>query len=442
MLDGSLGTVEQAEADAEAQQQRQIRQDEPDDDDDDPRLVKDDDAQAMEDVGGFGGGGYTGPGLVGQENTDPEMFSHEAEEEPEVAPNIEPDDYNEDDAAGDLGRSFSEEDREAADDLHESQVDVNYFDDEDTPSGEDETQNLGRAFTDEDREAAENIEVDVNYFDDSDVPSGEDETQNLGRAFTDEDREAAENVETDVNYFDDNDVPSGEDETQNLGRAFTDEDREAAESIEVDVNYFDDNDVPSGEDETQNLGRAFADEDREAAADQNLDVNYTDEDIPLDGFPPQGSRPPDGYHLERLNDGSYVYRRDRPFSAVRDAANDWIDSRPEGQPVPLQTNLYMGEGSPNFYIDESGNLTTAERETAKRWSDFHEKYIEPPVKEGVGDTVNRLLPWEHPLVGNVVGGLAAAGTNPLEHIAGEGLASAIVMREEILRFAWRRVDTH
>ena len=76
VLDGSLGTVEQAEADAAAQQERQAQpaqQPAPrDDDDDDNRLAKDDDAQAMEDVGGFGGGGYTGPGLVGQENTNPE----------------------------------------------------------------------------------------------------------------------------------------------------------------------------------------------------------------------------------------------------------------------------------------------------------------------------------------------------------------------------------
>ena len=67
-LTGSLGTVEQAEADAAAQQERQEtpppppppRQSRDDDDDDDSHPVKDDDAQAAEDVGGFGGGGIHG----------------------------------------------------------------------------------------------------------------------------------------------------------------------------------------------------------------------------------------------------------------------------------------------------------------------------------------------------------------------------------------------
>ena len=182
VLDGSLGTVEQAETDAQAQQERQPQQV---DSDDDGRLVKDDDAQAMEDVGGFGGGGDTGPGLIGQENTDPEQFSHEAEAQQEATP--EPsDDYNEDDAAGNLGRGFTDEDREVA---AGQDFDLDYSDDRDTPSGEDDSQNLGRGFTDEDRAAAEDQDFDLDYSDDRDTPSGEDDSQNLGRGFTDDDRE-------------------------------------------------------------------------------------------------------------------------------------------------------------------------------------------------------------------------------------------------------------
>ena len=128
------------------------------------RQAKNDDSQAMEDVGGSGGGGYAGPGLVGQENTDQDMFSFEnkspAAAEPEAAPDLI-DDYNKDDAASDLGRGFAEEDRSAADEIDDSQVDVNYFDDAETQrqtdlqSSEDAAGDLGRGFTDVDRAAAD-----------------------------------------------------------------------------------------------------------------------------------------------------------------------------------------------------------------------------------------------------------------------------------------------
>ena len=458
VLDGSLGTTEQAEADAQAQQERQPEPAQPvqrDDDDDDNRLAKDDDAQGMEDVGGFGGGGYSGPGLVGQENTTPEMFSHEAEEEPEVAPNTEPDGYNDDDPAGNLGRGFTEEDREAA--------------------------------------AGQNFDVD--YSDDRDIPSGEDESLNLGRGFTEEDREAAAGQNFDVDYSDNRDIPSGEDESLNLGRGFTKEDREAAAGQDFDVDYSDDRDIPSGEDESLNLGRGFTEEDREAAAGQDFGVDYSDEEqlIHLPGLPGQGEYPPEGYHLTRLNDGSYAYRRDSypaleavtdaltsdgevgagnridvsGLGTVSDGVNTALDAVVKGdggvgagnrlfgdheddllmqqkddpsasnlgqaaRPVmPIASHLYMGEGSPNFYIDDSGKLTTTERETAKRWDEFHGTHIAPPIAGGVGDSVNRLLPWEHPLVGNVAGDLAAASTNPLEWIPGEGFVTAYQMQHGI-----------
>ena len=62
VLDGSLGTVEEAEADAAAHQERQEQppppqqsnDDDDDDDDDDSHLIKEDDAQGAEDTGGFG----------------------------------------------------------------------------------------------------------------------------------------------------------------------------------------------------------------------------------------------------------------------------------------------------------------------------------------------------------------------------------------------------
>ena len=226
--------------------------------------------------------------------------------------------------------------------------------------------------------------------------------------------------------------------------------------------------------------------------------------IPLDGFPRQGSRRPDGYHLVRLNDGSYAYRKDSYPSVdvvdglgkvsdavntgldallkgdgevsagksidvsglgkVSDAVNTGLDAALKGdgsvgagnrlfgdheddlasqqqddpsasnlgQAVrPIESNLYMGEGSPTFYIDDSGKLTTTEREAAKTWDEFHGTHIAPPIARGVGDSVNRLLPWEHPLVGNVTGGLAAAATNPLEWVPGEGFVSAYQVRHQI-----------
>ena len=390
VLDGSLGTVEQAEADAEAHQQRQARPDEPDDDDDDRRLVKDDDAQALEDVGGFGGGGYTGPGLVGQENTDPQMFSHEVEEEPEVAPNVASDDYNEDDAVGNLGRAFTDEDRDAAADLDDSQVEVNYFDEPATqPHSTDETTGLDLGDGVTRPEKGTGIES---------AAHSTDENLDLGDGVTRTDQGTG--IES---------APHSTDEIVDLG------------------------DGQSRATPTSIASHSTGDEERSmsGAGQEPPATEATPDTIPLDGLPRQGTRPPDGYHLVRLNDGSYVYRRARPFSAVRDAAEDWLASRPEGQQVPLQTHLYMGEGSPHFYLDESRNLTTTERETAERWDEFHGTHISPVIAGGVGDSINRITPWEHPLAGNVAGELAAAATNPLEWIPGEGFVTAYQMLPEI-----------
>ena len=273
VLDGSLGTVEDDIEDAAATVQetqpppppRQSR----DDDDDEDALI-------LDDTSGFGGGGYQGPGLVGNEDADASEFSFENPDEPEVAPNNEIDDYNQDD----LATATLEDSGTFDPDTPDVEVDTNYFDDQDQGNEDDVASGVlqdSRSFTDEDKEDAAGQDFDLDYTDDHDVPSGEDDTQNLGRSFTDEDKEDAAGQDFDLDYTDDRDVPSGEDDTQNLGRSFTDEDKEDAAGQDFDLDYTDDRDVPSGEDDTQNLGRSFTDEDKEDAAGQNFDLDYTDD---------------------------------------------------------------------------------------------------------------------------------------------------------------------
>ena len=270
-----------------------------DDDDDDDHLVKDDDAQAAEDVGGLGGGGNTGPGLIGNEDADASEFSFENPEGPEVAPNTEADDCNEDDTATTTvsdSRSVTDEDRDDAGTQH---YDLDYSDDV-TVEDDDATQDLGRSFTDDDKDNAAVIRPDaVNVFTDNAdsataVTYSEDDTATTtladSRTFTDDDIEDADGQNFDVDYSDDRDVPSGEDDTQNLGRSFTDEDREDADGQNFDVDYSDDRDVPSGEDDAQNTLQPG--------------------DITVSSLITKGETAPEGYVLVKLADGRLVYRRD------------------------------------------------------------------------------------------------------------------------------------
>ena len=267
-LTGSLGTVEEAIEDAENAQQTPVAPapvtQRPDDDDDNDRLVKDDDAQAHEDTGGFGGGGYQGPGLVGNEDADASEFSFENTEEPEVAPNTEADDFNEDDAANAAGGS--------------------------------------RGFTDDEiRLGNAQVEQDRTGFDE------DEQGPDVGRSFTDDEiRLGNAQVDQDRTGFDEDEF------TPDVGRPFTEDDKEDAAVIRPDaVNVFtDDADSPTAvvvtEDDaaTSTLAdsRTVTDEDRDAAAGQDFDLDYSDDN------------PPAGAYLVRLNNGKHIYTTTRPES--------------------------------------------------------------------------------------------------------------------------------
>ena len=242
------------------------------------------------------------------------MFSHEVEEEAEVAPNIVPDDYNEDDAAGNLGRSFTDEEIQ----LGNAQA-------EQERTGFDETEYVGV-----DQRGTTEGEVRLATAQSEQERTGFDESEEVGldqRGTTDSEVRLAEaQAEQERTGFDGN-------ENVDLG------DRQSRATPTSIASHS------TGDEELSLSGPG------QGAADTPAESPAV---IHLPGLPREGVEPPEGYHLVRLNDGSYAYQQDRPFRAVRDAAEDWLDSRPEGQQVPLQTHLYMGEGSPNFYIDESG----------------------------------------------------------------------------------------